>query len=278
MRNIYNWGLVAQVQALRADNTSLRERVAALEGQCTALTAALAGEADRRNKENKVLARKVAELTEELADSNKKLEWEKGETGVLKKKHASTIKELNRELQRALKRCEQLESKLPQPDAGSTRTGSVTSLSSSESAPQEDRLPNGHSDAVPEIQALIERIVALQRAAARRAERCEFLEEHSRQLTGELRAKAKLLRHLLCSLPAGAVGSQDRDLNKARPNLHSLVYRQALIERIVSLQRAAARRAERCEFLEEHSRQLTGELRAKAKLLRHLLCSLPAGA
>ncbi|XP_028165341.1 coiled-coil domain-containing protein 186 isoform X2 [Ostrinia furnacalis] len=41
-----------------------------------------------------------------------------------------------------------------------------------------------------------------------------FLEEHAKQLTGELRAKAKLLGHLLCSMPAGAVASQDRDANK----------------------------------------------------------------
>ncbi|CAG9789697.1 unnamed protein product [Diatraea saccharalis] len=210
-----------KVQALTADNASLRERVAILEEECSKLQTALNEETERRNKENKVLARKVAELTEEVADANKKIEWEKGENGVLKKKHASAIKELNRELHRALKRCEQLEAKLPPPDAASTRTGSVTSLSSGDSAPHDDRLTNGHADAVPDIQvrepdrqALIERIVSLQRAAARRADRCEFLEEHARQLTAELRAKSKLLRHLLCTLPAGAVTTNDRDVNK----------------------------------------------------------------
>ena len=34
----------------------------------------------------------MAELTEEAAEANKKLEWEKGENSVLKKKHASAIK------------------------------------------------------------------------------------------------------------------------------------------------------------------------------------------
>nr|XP_049703988.1 coiled-coil domain-containing protein 186 isoform X4 [Helicoverpa armigera] len=211
----------AEARALGVDNASLRERLVTLEGECTRLHAALAEETDTRNKENRVLARKVAELTEELSEANKKLEWEKGENGVLKKKHTSAIKELNRELQRAVKRCEQLEAKLPQQLAPSTRTGSVSSLSSGESAPHEDRLQNGHSDALPDIQVrepdrqtLIERIVSLQRAAARRSERCEFLEEHSRQLTSELRAKSRLLRHLLCTLPAGAVASSTRDENK----------------------------------------------------------------
>ncbi|XP_022818797.1 coiled-coil domain-containing protein 186 [Spodoptera litura] len=211
----------AEARALAADNASLREQVTSLETECARLQAALTDETDRRNKENRVLARKVAELTEEVSEANKKLEWEKGENNVLKKKHASAIKELNRELQRAVKRCEQLEAKLPQQLAPNTRTGSISSLSSGESAPHEDRLQNGHSDALPDIQVrepdrqtLIERIVSLQRAAARRAERCDFLEEHSKQLTAELRTKARLLRHLLCELPAGAVGSSRRDDNK----------------------------------------------------------------
>ncbi|XP_053623284.1 coiled-coil domain-containing protein 186 isoform X2 [Plodia interpunctella] len=222
-----------KVQALTADNTSLRERLTNLEQECSKLTSALTDETERRNNETRQLARRVAELTEKVSDANKRLEWEKGENAVLKKKHASAIKELNRELQRALKRCEQLEAKLPAPEDSSTRTGSVTSLSSGEGAAPDEKLQNGH-DAIPEIQikstslidkifskhrspdrqALIERIVSLQRAAARRAERCEFLEEHARQLTAELRRKARLLRALLCALPAGAVADRARDLNK----------------------------------------------------------------
>ncbi|KAM3957342.1 LOW QUALITY PROTEIN: coiled-coil domain-containing protein 186 [Aphomia sociella] len=214
----------AKVQALAADNSSLRARAVQLEEEVSRLQAALSDETERRNKENRVLARKVAELTEENADVSKRLEWEKGENGVIKKKHASAIKELNRELQRALKRCEQLEAKLPQPDAPSTRTGSVTSLSSGESAAvSADERSDRHvdADAVPDIQtrepdrqALIERIVSLQRAAARRADRCEFLEEHSRQLTAELRRKSRLLRRLLSELPAGALADRRSDEHK----------------------------------------------------------------
>lgn len=39
-----------------------------------------------------VLILQVAELTEEVAEVNKRLEWEKGENSVLKKKHSSAIK------------------------------------------------------------------------------------------------------------------------------------------------------------------------------------------
>ncbi|XP_013146569.1 PREDICTED: coiled-coil domain-containing protein 186 isoform X2 [Papilio polytes] len=210
----------AKAQALSADNVSLRERAEALESEAEKLRTSLADEADRRQRENRVLARKVAELTEEVAEVNKRLEWEKGENSVLKKKHSSAIKELNRELQRALKRSEQLEARL-QNDTASNRTGSVTSLSSGEGAQSEERAQNGLPDPLPDVQsreperqALIERIVCLQRAAARRSERCEFLEEHARQLTAELRGKARLLRHLLAAQPAGAVAPSASDHNK----------------------------------------------------------------
>ncbi|XP_063390748.1 coiled-coil domain-containing protein 186 [Cydia fagiglandana] len=223
-----------QASALSADNSALRERISELELEVGKLQTSLAEEVERRHKESRVLARKVAELQEEAAEAAKQLEWEKGENGVLKKKHASQVKELNRELARALKRVEALEAKQP-PTQPSTRTGSVTSLSSGESAPPEDcGRADGHEGTLPDVQikhsnvfnkllhkvrepdrqALVERIVSLQRAAARRAERCEFLEEHARQLTDELRGKSRLLRHLLPNLPAQALASTASDSNK----------------------------------------------------------------
>ncbi|XP_046975537.1 coiled-coil domain-containing protein 186 [Vanessa cardui] len=213
----------AKAQALAADNTSLRETVQVLQEETAKLRSALDDEMDRRNKENRVLARKVAELTEEAAEATKKLEYEQGENSVLKKKHASAIKELNRELNRALKRIELLEAKLPQNDANSTRTGSVSSLSSIDS-PHDERVQNGHTD-VPDVQSysvsqpeqrlLVERIVSLQRAAAARAERCEFLQEHCAQLTRELRRKSRVLRAALPALPPAALASRASDQHKS---------------------------------------------------------------
>ncbi|XP_050359385.1 coiled-coil domain-containing protein 186 [Nymphalis io] len=207
----------AKAQALAADNTSLRETVQVLQEEAGRLRSALDDEMDRRNKENRVLARKVAELTEEAAEVNKKLEYEQGENSVLKKKHASAIKELNRELNRALKRIELLEAKLPQNDANSTCRGSVSSLSSVDS-PHEERVQNGHEDVPnvqPEPRALVERIVSLQRAAAARSERCEFLQEHCAHLTRELRRKSRVLRAALAALPAAALASPAHERHKS---------------------------------------------------------------
>ncbi|CAG9574858.1 unnamed protein product [Danaus chrysippus] len=200
----------AAVQALTADNSSLRERL-------LSLTEELKTVSEERTRENRALARKIAELTEELNDVTKKLEWEKGENNILKKKHSSAIKEMNRELQRALKRIEQLEAKIP-PDTTSTRTESVSSLSSSDSPEeranlQTDTLPDVQARE-PDRQALVERIVSLQRAAAARAERCEFLQEHCAQLTRELRGKGRILRALLPTLPSAELASDNAEKHK----------------------------------------------------------------
>ncbi|GBP38180.1 Coiled-coil domain-containing protein 186 [Eumeta japonica] len=213
--------------ALAADNASLRETVTALKAEVEELKRSLSAEESRRTSESKTLARRVAELTEELKTTNEKLDWERAENGLLKKRHATALKEVNRELQRALKRCEQLEAKVPHDHDESVRTGSVSSLSSDgimnhhsqnlEVSSSPDDVPvNGQSSEPekPDRQALIERIVQLQRSLARRADRCEFLEEHARHLTSELRRKSRLLRHALPALPAGALPTAASDRHK----------------------------------------------------------------
>lgn len=49
-----------QAQALELDNASLRDQVAGLRAECEGLQRALDEEIERRNKENRVLARKVS--------------------------------------------------------------------------------------------------------------------------------------------------------------------------------------------------------------------------
>ncbi|OWR41002.1 putative oocyte-testis protein 1 [Danaus plexippus plexippus] len=143
----------AAVQALTADNNSLRERI-------LSLTEELKTVVEERARENRALARK---------EPNRKCE-------------------------------------------------SVSSLSSSESP--EERA-NTQTDTLPDVQArepdrqaLVERIVSLQRAAAARAERCEFLQEHCAQLTRELRGKGRILRALLPTLPSAALTSDTADNHK----------------------------------------------------------------
>ena len=74
----------------------------------------------------------------------------------------------------------------------------------------------------PDRQALVERIVSLQRAAAARSERCDFLQEHCAALTRELRGKAKLLRVLLAKLPSDSMGNEQADRHKV--SIHIFIY------------------------------------------------------
>lgn len=62
----------------------------------------------------------------------------------------------------------------------------------------EERSPEGHSvavaaDSFPEVDkaVLVERIVRLQKALARKQEKIEFVEDHIKQLVDEIRKKTK---------------------------------------------------------------------------------------
>lgn len=63
-------------------------------------------------------------------------------------------------------------------------------------------------------QVLVERIVRLQRAAAKRAEKIEFLEEHVAQLVGELKKKSRIIHHYIMKEETGALSSIASDNSK----------------------------------------------------------------
>lgn len=76
-----------------------------------------------------------------------------------------------------------------------------------------------HSE--PDRQALIERIVKLQRANARYSEKIDFLEENTRQLVSELQKKTKVLQSYILREEAGALTSGSMDHNKVS---HMFIY------------------------------------------------------
>jgi hypothetical protein len=79
---------------------------------------------------------------------------------------------------------------------------------------------NGHTSipsqltAQPSQKTLIDRIVRLQHASARQAEKIDFLENHSANLVAELQKKAKLLHHYMLREQTGALASSKSDRNK----------------------------------------------------------------
>merc|ERR1740128_332894 len=71
----------------------------------------------------------------------------------------------------------------------------------------------------PDSQMLIEKIVKLQRACARRQEKLDFLEEHVEQLVGEVKKKNKIIQNYVLSLQPGALVSEQSDIHKHTLNI-----------------------------------------------------------
>jgi hypothetical protein len=63
---------------------------------------------------------------------------------------------------------------------------------------------------------LIERIVKLQRANARKTEKLDFMEEHTRQLVAELQKKTRIVQNYIMREQAGALSPAAMDQNKVR--------------------------------------------------------------
>lgn len=71
-------------------------------------------------------------------------------------------------------------------------------------------------DSYPEVDKtlLVERIVRLQKALARKQEKMEFMEDHMKQLVEEIRKKTKILQSYALREESGALSSEASDNNK----------------------------------------------------------------
>uniref|UniRef100_A0A673IMA1 Uncharacterized protein n=1 Tax=Sinocyclocheilus rhinocerous TaxID=307959 RepID=A0A673IMA1_9TELE len=72
-------------------------------------------------------------------------------------------------------------------------------------------------DSFPEVDkaVLVDRIVRLQKAHARKNEKIEFMEDHIKQLVEEIRKKTKIIQSYLLREESGALSSEASDFNKA---------------------------------------------------------------
>lgn len=83
------------------------------------------------------------------------------------------------------------------------------------SKPQEN-LPSLNDPLVTQ-QLLVDRIIKLQKSAAKKAEKIEFLEEHVAQLVSELKKKSRIIHHYIMKEEAGALANSASDTSKVRP-------------------------------------------------------------
>uniref|UniRef100_A0AAV2LJA8 Uncharacterized protein n=1 Tax=Knipowitschia caucasica TaxID=637954 RepID=A0AAV2LJA8_KNICA len=152
-----------------------------------------------RNQEVQGLEQQRVDLLQEVARLQTRVDELRDELVTQKRKQAANIKDLTKQLTQARKRLEQVENGGCDRDAGSmgSRSSSSGSLNVRHGGGGGgvDERPESQSvvvtDSFPEVDkaVLVERIVRLQKALARKQEKIEFMEDHIKQLVEEIRKK-----------------------------------------------------------------------------------------
>ncbi|CAH0395270.1 unnamed protein product [Bemisia tabaci] len=209
--------LTAQNVKLQSDFSALKAKVRKLEieqSKVNEIKAELEDVKSQRSEESKILSHQIEEHTQRYEEISKQLAEQKSENVVLRRKNAATIRELTRELQQLKK---QLTEHSDGGGSGSnslcqdSRASSCTSLTDTSQALSSNP---GSIRMEPDKQTLIERIVELQRRNAQYLEKIEFLEEHNKEMTEELKKKSKIVQNFMLREPVGALSSNSMDTNK----------------------------------------------------------------
>ncbi|KAK2099025.1 hypothetical protein P7K49_024476 [Saguinus oedipus] len=199
--------LQSQCEQMKQTNINLESRLFKEEELRKEEVQTLQAELTYRQTEVKALSTQVEELKDELVTQ--------------RRKHASSIKDLTKQLQQARRKLDQVENGSYDKEVSSmgSRSSSSGSLNARSSA--EDRSPEntGSSVAVdnfPQVDKamLIERIVRLQKAHARKNEKIEFMEDHIKQLVEEIRKKTKIIQSYILREESGTLSSEASDFNK----------------------------------------------------------------
>lgn len=199
-------------------------------------------------EERLLLAKHLSEKTKMYEVVNAKLEELQNHFEATSHKHATQVKELQRELQKYKKgivdakpmgycrNCQQAMNDFSQEQLqqyhqqvthsrsssqgsrASESSESETVASSLTTVPHTQPAPTPITDlqAVPSKKVLVERILRLQQASARQTERIEFLENHTAMLVSEVQKKSKVVQHyMLRDQTAGALTSSKSDQSKS---------------------------------------------------------------
>ncbi|XP_017294545.1 coiled-coil domain-containing protein 186 isoform X1 [Kryptolebias marmoratus] len=233
---------------LQSESNALQSQLDQVTGSLTELqakleeTSRLLDDKSRQLKQEEVLRQQEvqglqeerAALQTEVAQLKTRVEELRDELVTQKRKQAANIKDLTKQLTQARKRLEQVENGGCERDAssmGSRSSSSGTALRFGSlnarhggSSSVEERSPESQSgpsvmvvDSFPEVDkaVLVERIVRLQKALARKQEKIEFMEDHIKQLVEEIRKKTKIIQSYVLREESGALSSEASDINKA---------------------------------------------------------------
>ncbi|XP_036295001.1 coiled-coil domain-containing protein 186 isoform X1 [Pipistrellus kuhlii] len=199
--------LQSQCEQMKQANTSLESRLLKEEELRKEEVQTLQAELTCKQTEVKALSTQVEELKDDLVTQ--------------RRKHASSVKDLTKQLQQARRKLDQVENggydkEVSSMGSRSSSSGSINARSSAEDRSPENTGSSIAVDNFPEVDKamLIERIVRLQKAHARKHEKIEFMEDHIKQLVEEIRKKTKIIQSYILREEAGTLSSEASDFNK----------------------------------------------------------------
>ncbi|ERE79290.1 coiled-coil domain-containing protein 186 [Cricetulus griseus] len=227
--------LTSKNAQLQSESSSLQSQVdslscseSQLQSQCQQMTQTNANLESRLHREEELRREEVQSLQAELSATQAEVkalgtqvEELKDELVTQRRKLAANVKDLSKQLQQARRKLDQTENGNYDREVSSMGSRSSSSGSLNARSSVEDRSPENTSSSVavdnfPEVDKamLIDRIVRLQKAHARKNEKIEFMEDHIKQLVEEMRKKTKIIQSYILREESGTLSSEASDFNK----------------------------------------------------------------
>ncbi|XP_065528377.1 coiled-coil domain-containing protein 186 [Lathamus discolor] len=216
-----NNSLQSQVDKLSYSERELQNQLEGVQQTKDDLATRLQKEQDQRKLEVETLQAQLASEQKELAALKTHVDELKDELATQKRKHAANLKDLAKQLQLARRKLDQMENgnydkEVSSMGSRSSSSGSLNARSSNEDRSPENTGSSVAVDSFPEVDkaVLVERILRLQKAHARKNEKMEFMEDHIKQLVEEIRKKTKIIQSYILREEAGTLSSEASDFNK----------------------------------------------------------------
>lgn len=267
----YTERLTAKLVTLQSEHNLFTERLKCTEAQCEQFKAdhgSITGASETiqleyenyRSEQGKQMERLRMELNEKITateEMKRKIDELENDIKIIKRKHISSLKELNKEIQQLKKQREELLTK-GKPSQASTDANSSTLSSRTNSFNSLSEVNPNYCDSVS---------LCGGHATNGRLESNSLAVNASLSVATNCSTTNSLSESTTSSSSGGELITSLNDIDK---NL--------LIERILRQQRTLNKRNEKIDFLEENNEQLIEEVRKKSKLLQNYILKEETGA
>eukprot|EP00092_Neocalanus_flemingeri_P040426 GFUD01044027.1.p1 GENE.GFUD01044027.1~~GFUD01044027.1.p1 ORF type:complete len:857 (+),score=378.83 GFUD01044027.1:68-2638(+) len=243
---------------LEEEHAKIVANLARAETKLSKVVGQLEVETSKRQEETEMLARKLAERVRAVEVANQQVIDTNNDLDVEKRRNMVRVKELTKELNLTKKKMDSLEKGGGRESSPGLSTSSRCSSSNSlhkELETVELSPGTGHSTTSLVVQ--------------HNSQLSKKVSQTSLQDAGQPDTRHR-------EVSGGSVGQLD--LRGSSNSLQLADTQQLLVEKIVKLQRACARRQEKLDLLEEHVEQLMNEIKKKNRLIQNYFMGLETGA